>query len=56
MVDKALEDEDDAQKWKDLLDEEAESVEVIIPKVVWSDCDSDGLCSDDDDDDIDLMD
>lgn len=56
MVDKALEDEDDAQKWKDLLDEEAESVEVIIPKVVWSDCDSDGLFSDDDDDDIDLMD
>ena len=57
MVDKALEDEDDAQKWKDLLDEEAESVEVIIPKVEWSDCDSDGLFSDDDDDDdIDLMD
>ena len=58
MVDKALEDEDDAKKWKDLLDEEAESVEVIIPKVEWSDCDSDGLFSDDDDDDddIDLMD
>lgn len=55
MVDKALEDEEDAQKWKDFLNEEAENVEVIIPKVVWSDCDSDGLFSEDEDE-INLMD
>lgn len=57
MVDKALEDEKDAQKWKDFLNEEAENVEVIIPKVEWSDCDSDGLFSEDEDEDeINLMD
>jgi len=55
MVDKALEDEKDAQKWKDFLNEEAENVEVIIPKVDWSDCDSDGLFSEDEDE-INLMD
>lgn len=76
MVDKALEDEKDAQKWKDFLNEEAENVEVIIvpqrtlsqkvadvklkdtpilQKTEWSDCDSDGLFSDDEDE-IDLMD